>query len=161
MVEVKNGQAKCGICGHMFPLMADKHYISRDDGQVGVVAMFKSLPEDQLYDTFDCPNCGCQCVVQKRKRALCESVLLEETVETEEQVEGQMEIQTESEEPDCMGYHQNYIQKCFECAFKDKCKAIADGPACEGTGPDCSVPCPGVENCPKCKNPEQQEGQDA
>lgn len=83
MAEIRDGQAKCGICGQLFPLVIDKHYISRDDGQVGVAALFKSLPEDQLYDTFDCPYCGCQNVVQKRKRAICESVLLEGAVEVD------------------------------------------------------------------------------
>lgn len=147
LTNIKDGLAKCSICGGAFKLDADKHYISRDDGEVGVVTLFKAQPEGQLYDTFDCPHCGCQNMVQKRKRAICESVLLEETVETEEQVE--------VEEPDCMGYHQNYIQKCLECDFKEKCKAITDGPACEGTGPDCQVPCPGIEDCPLCKKQEE------
>lgn len=97
MIDIKDGQGKCAVCGERFPLVVDKHYVSRDDGQVGVVAMFKALPEDQLYDTFDCPHCGCQNVVQKRKRAICESILLEETVETDEQVEGQLEIEEEQD----------------------------------------------------------------
>lgn len=47
---------------------ADCHYISRDGGKVGVIATFQSNQEERIYDTFDCPECGCQCVAQERKR---------------------------------------------------------------------------------------------
>lgn len=97
MAEIRDGQVKCGICGQMFPLVVDGHYISRDDGKVGVVAMFQSHPEDQLYDTFDCPHCGCQNVVQKRKRRVTD-VLIGEEVEGAEQIEGQLEIEAEEEQ---------------------------------------------------------------
>ena len=59
---------KCKICGFEFTAKSDGHYISRDGGKVGVVAAFQSNQEERIYDTFDCPACGCQCVVQERKR---------------------------------------------------------------------------------------------
>lgn len=59
---------KCKICGCEFNAVKEKHYISRDNGKTGVVAAFESNPEDVLFDTFDCPACGCQITVQERKR---------------------------------------------------------------------------------------------
>ena len=35
---------------------------------VGLTAAFGSNPEYKLYDTFDCPACGCQTTAQERKR---------------------------------------------------------------------------------------------
>lgn len=58
---------KCKICGCEFPPVIDKHYVSRDCGKTGVTAVF-SKEEEKLYDTFDCPNCGCQVTAQERKR---------------------------------------------------------------------------------------------
>lgn len=62
---------KCKICGCEFNPIADKHYVSRDNGKVGIVAAFQANLEDKLYDTFDCPECGCQVIAQERKRAYC------------------------------------------------------------------------------------------
>lgn len=59
---------KCKVCGCEFNPTIEKHYISRDCGKTGVVAAFQSNLEEKLYDTFDCPECGCQVVAQERKR---------------------------------------------------------------------------------------------
>lgn len=59
---------KCKICGCEFNAVMEKHYISRDNGKIGVVAVFESNSEDVLFDTFDCPACGCQITAQERKR---------------------------------------------------------------------------------------------
>lgn len=59
---------KCKICGCEFNAVKEKHYISRDNGKVGLMAAFESKTEDILYDTFDCPACGCQITAQERKR---------------------------------------------------------------------------------------------
>lgn len=58
---------KCRVCGCEFPPVIDKHYITRDNGESGISVVFKSI-EGKLYDTFDCPACGCQSIVQERKR---------------------------------------------------------------------------------------------
>ena len=58
---------KCEICGCEFTPVIDKHYVARDNGESGIVTAFKSA-EYNLYDTFDCPACGCQIIVQERKR---------------------------------------------------------------------------------------------
>ena len=59
---------KCKICGCEFNAVKERHYISRDNGNVGLTAAFGSNPEYKLYDTFDCPACGCQTTAQERKR---------------------------------------------------------------------------------------------
>ena len=52
----------CKVCGCKFNALTEKHYISRD------AVAFGSAPEVKTYDTYDCPQCGSQCVVQERKR---------------------------------------------------------------------------------------------
>ena len=59
---------KCKICGTEFPAIKEKHYISRDNGKIGLAAAFGSNDEEKIYDSFDCPMCGCQVIVQERKR---------------------------------------------------------------------------------------------
>lgn len=60
---------KCEICGFEFNALIEKHYISRDDGKTGLSAIAGG-DECTEYDTFDCPQCGCQHVAKKRKRAV-------------------------------------------------------------------------------------------
>ncbi len=60
---------KCKICGTEFPPIIERHYISRDLTKTGIAAAFGSTDEPTLYDTYDCPNCGCQVVAQPRKRS--------------------------------------------------------------------------------------------
>lgn len=59
---------KCKICGTEFPVIKEKHYISRDNGKTGLSSAFGSNDEEKIYDSFDCPMCGCQVVAQDRKR---------------------------------------------------------------------------------------------
>lgn len=59
---------KCKICGCEFDAVKEKHYISRNNVKIGLTAAFGSNPECVLYDTFDCPTCGCQIIAQERKR---------------------------------------------------------------------------------------------
>lgn len=75
---------KCKICGHEFEPIIDKHYISRDKGESGVVTVFKST-EGNIYDTFDCPSCGCQVIAQERKRAVVEIDYCEKEVEDDDE----------------------------------------------------------------------------
>ncbi len=66
---------KCEICGTEFPAIRERHYISRDMTKTGVAAVFQSSDEPMLYDTYDCPNCGSQKVVQSRKYEYVEPCL--------------------------------------------------------------------------------------
>ena len=52
---------KCKVCGCEFTPVIDKHYITRDNGESGISTAFKHV-EGNLYDTFDCPACGCQII---------------------------------------------------------------------------------------------------
>lgn len=58
---------KCKICGKEFEANIVGHYVSRDCEKTGIVEAL-SGNEARLFDTFDCPHCGCQVVVQERKR---------------------------------------------------------------------------------------------
>lgn len=70
---------KCKICGHDFTPDIDKHYIARDNGESGVATVFKST-EGNLYDTFDCPTCGCQMIAQERKRVYIPNISLADSL---------------------------------------------------------------------------------
>lgn len=59
---------KCSVCGFEFQPVQKKHYISRDLERTGVVTMIAATDEPALYDSFDCPECGCQVIAQSRKR---------------------------------------------------------------------------------------------
>ncbi len=59
---------KCKVCGTEFPAIKERHYIARDNGKTGLSSAFGSNDEEKIYDSFDCPMCGCQVVTQERKR---------------------------------------------------------------------------------------------
>ena len=75
---------KCKVCEHEFTPVIDKHYVARDDGEYGIVTAFKST-EGKLYDSFDCPACGCQIIVQERKRVYAPCVASEDMEEEEDE----------------------------------------------------------------------------
>lgn len=72
---------KCKICGCEFTPTIDKHYITRDNSDSEISKVFKGA-ERSLYDTFDCPVCGCQIFAQERKRT-AEEVNDDEECESE------------------------------------------------------------------------------
>lgn len=59
---------KCKVCGKEFEANLERHYVARDIGKTGLAAAFGNNDEENLYDAFDCPACGCQIIVQERKR---------------------------------------------------------------------------------------------
>ena len=59
---------KCTICDHEFHPEKKQHYISRDLAKTGMVTVIAATDEPALYDSFDCPRCGCQVNAQTRKR---------------------------------------------------------------------------------------------
>lgn len=75
---------KCKVCGCEFTPVIDKHYIARDNDESGLSTVIKHI-EGNLYDTFDCPACGCQIVVQERKRSLIDVSTLEEEADISEE----------------------------------------------------------------------------
>lgn len=58
---------ECKICGKEFELKKDSHYIAREEEVTGITTIAKK-EEVSLWDSFDCPYCGCQNIVQQRKR---------------------------------------------------------------------------------------------
>ena len=74
---------KCKVCGCEFTPVIDKHYITRDNGESGISTAFKHV-EGNLYDTFDCPACGCQIIAQGRKRTFIDACFAEEVDDDEE-----------------------------------------------------------------------------
>ena len=74
---------KCNVCGYEFKPIFEEHYISRDNNETGLAAAIKGN-EVSLYDTFDCPECGCQIIAQKRKRGYIEHTSSEDESKEEE-----------------------------------------------------------------------------
>lgn len=64
------GIAACRVCGHDFPLIAEEVYVARDEKREGIAAAITGEVEPKWYDAIDCPHCGCQNVLQERKRPL-------------------------------------------------------------------------------------------
>lgn len=75
---------KCNVCACEFIPEKDEHYISRDETKTGLSTIAGGL-EEKLYDTFDCPQCGCQMVMQERKRQLCLATTNNATEDEEEE----------------------------------------------------------------------------
>ena len=89
---------KCNICGYEFGAIKENHYISRDDDKQGVMSSLVIRDERKLYDTFDCPCCGCQVVVQERKRHYFENMFEDCTEEDDEEEEDDEKGEKEEEE---------------------------------------------------------------
>lgn len=58
---------ECKICGAEFTPTKEMHYIAREKGITGLTVIVKN-DESEIYDAFDCPQCGCQLVAQNRYR---------------------------------------------------------------------------------------------
>lgn len=78
MTNVK-GMTTCKICGRDFPLLIEDRYVARDIVKSGVVPTLVGEKESSLYDAFDCPHCGCQNLIQERKRKLVGDFDFEDT----------------------------------------------------------------------------------
>lgn len=54
---------KCSICGEQIELRKENRY----EVLIKASALQKSFGnKDHLYEAFDCPNCGCQMIMQER-----------------------------------------------------------------------------------------------
>lgn len=65
-VDVR-GMTTCKVCGRDFPLISEDHYVSKEPGKTGFAAIAGGS-EPILWDSFDCPHCGCQNRMQQRNR---------------------------------------------------------------------------------------------
>ena len=176
---VKEGMATCGVCGRQFELKAEMGYIARDNGKTGWFSGASVRDEEQQYDAFDCPFCGCQNIVQPRKRLWVPPEYIEKEEEEPEQVdEGSGEWNPEGEpwvgdyntlkrfmlKKECRKRGIHFDKNETKASLIDKlyCYDAGDdpdpgSPACEGTGPWCQVPCPGIEACPICQQEVKAE----
>lgn len=86
MAEIK-GMTTCKICGRSFPLIWEDHYIAKDPTPTGLVGLAGGTIYP--YDAIDCPNCGCQNVLQRRKpfACPCEYGICDECEEEEDECE--------------------------------------------------------------------------
>ena len=60
------GMTTCTVCGRDFPILAENTYIARDDATMGLSRLAGT--EHCIYDAIDCPHCGCQNILQRRRR---------------------------------------------------------------------------------------------
>lgn len=66
-MEKTKGMTTCKVCGRDFPLLIEEHYVSKEAGRIGFAALAVG-PAPILWDSFDCPHCGCQNRMQQRER---------------------------------------------------------------------------------------------
>ena len=80
------GMTICKVCGRPFALNAEEHYVTeRAPGSVPGIFM---VGREIFADAFDCPHCGCQNVLQERKRICpCEYGICDECEEEEDEDE--------------------------------------------------------------------------
>ena len=86
------GMTTCKVCGRDFPLMAEEHYVARNVEKKGIIPVISGNDESVWFDAFDCPHCGCQNVMQSRKRlvspcefGICDECEAEEDEDEEDQ----------------------------------------------------------------------------
>ena len=60
------GMIECKVCQKLIELDKKDRYTARDNESIGF-SNFTGT-ESSLYDAFDCPYCGCQNIVNDRKR---------------------------------------------------------------------------------------------
>lgn len=130
---------KCKVCGKEFELQKEEHYITRDVTRVGLTVIIGGS-EEELYDTFDCPHCGCQNVMQGRKRDYVPRPVLEEAKEEECSDEDDWLAEVEenddatvaaeevyagmyaAERSKCFGQHESDVT-CLSCDEEEECLA--------------------------------------
>lgn len=118
---------ECKICGKDFELKLENHYVSRDNEAHGIVNIIKN-EEENIFDTFDCPYCGCQNIIQQRKRpAFVGSDYIgeiddgyvegveEETEEEQEETEEESGGESTENMINCSHYH------CTDCQDEPHC----------------------------------------
>ena len=80
------GMTTCSVCNRDFPLIVENHYISRGPKKTGLNALVDGF-EPILYDSFNCPYCGCQNNIQQRNHVYVGILLSEDKEETDKDEE--------------------------------------------------------------------------
>lgn len=120
---------KCVVCNKDFELIKENRYTSRGEGRTGISAIAGGI-EETLYDTFDCPYCGCQNVMQRRKRSYINIKVAEEECVTASDFE-EVEENDDSTVPvekayavehsKCFGKYDENDITCLSCGKKKEC----------------------------------------
>lgn len=66
---MSKGMIECAVCHREFALIAEDHYVAKDPVATGISAVVSNTIYP--YDAIDCPHCGCQNILQKRKPFAC------------------------------------------------------------------------------------------
>lgn len=101
---------KCKVCGKEFESIIEKHYVARNESISGAVTAI-SKSEEKLFDAFDCPYCGCQIIIQERKREFI--------------IPNVVKPADDDDENDKSNYFGDYVENFTSCnktcKVKDKC----------------------------------------
>lgn len=81
-----NAIKKCEVCGVEFKLLSERHYIAIDCGESGIGAVLGKTTDPQIYDAIDCPFCGSQNILKKRKRRYIEPDVEEKTNDADQKL---------------------------------------------------------------------------
>ena len=120
---------KCVVCNKDFELIKENRYTSRGEGRIGISAIVGGS-EETLYDTFDCPYCGCQNVMQRRKRSYINIKVAEEKCvtasdfeEVEENDDSTVAVEKAYavEHSKCFGEYDENDITCLSCGEKREC----------------------------------------
>ena len=95
--ELKPGMHKCTVCSRVFELRKENRYIAEAKKTTSLL-MLATGTDSVLYDTVDCPYCGCQQILHARERVFVEEASI----------------------VDCEGEPEELCEKCQECANKDR-----------------------------------------
>lgn len=111
---------ECKVCGNSFELLKENWYLSSDKRE--------NAEEDNvtIYDTFDCPVCGCQNVIQERKRKFIIQVppkgSLSNSVEQETTCGKDNDEDDDEEKPSCYGHYDDGDDlDCGCCTCAESC----------------------------------------
>lgn len=108
---------KCKVCNKEFELQRKDRYIAHDNDKAGPSALVGGS-EEELYDAFDCPHCGCQNVIQKRKRSY---INIEIAAAKEEYITAS-DFEKVEEHEKCFGQYAGYVD-CVTCKEERECLA--------------------------------------
>lgn len=72
----KDGMYVCSTCGRTFELKQENRYVTKSNNAMTLFTSFVT----KKYDTFDCPHCGCQNIMEERLSEVVELNATEEDI---------------------------------------------------------------------------------
>lgn len=106
---MSKGMTTCGVCGRDFALIAEDHYVASDNLKTRMIGAFGGTEPD-IYDAYDCPHCGCQNIMQTRKRLHLQGMLSVAEDETKEGTcSGCKHVNVDPDKEPCDTCKNNYV----------------------------------------------------